>query len=1076
MHFRFLKSTRGRRLGWRGLGLVAGSLLAGPAASGAIVNFVQDARDDSTGTTSDAVVSDQWLETALIYSTAAAPASWGDPELRFIGWTVSGATPSSLCDAWGRSLDKVSFVLLENTTATAHYLPLALNTDSDGLADWHELEYFGSLVRDGSADFDGDGLTDAVEFSAGSHPLFPNQTREGGVSRAQTELLTCNFAGFSTYRFLSEPAGLVNETGTVIPGTVVSTPDLSANSDFAYWTLDGVRQQDAWGRALDALTFAVGTEDRTAIAFILAGDGDEDGLPDAWEQRYLATLERDGAADPDDDGRTLLEEYSAGSHPGFPNTQQDGGVSFADSASVTANFAGFSRYTLTSDPAGLIDLGGTVIPGASVTSPEIGDPAFAQWTLDGERQQDAWGVALRQITFTVADADRAGVALYLAGDSDGDGLPDAWEQFYLGGLTSGAEADDDGDGRGLLEEYTVGTHPKLGNHAQAGGVSHADSDTVVVNLQFFDRLSHVLVEGVLSELFSTDPHVLTGWSFGPHAAPAAGDWDGDGRSDIFVASDNALWVLQNTGSAGTPSYTIASSAAFGDLAALCAGVARPMLALGDWNGDGRADLVLGGSTNLVRGLAAAGNFHNGQPIEVAFTLDTGSARSIPALGDVNGDGRPDLLLCLADGSVQVYLHTGDSTVPYSGTPVSNWLPEPVPDATGLACADITGDGAADIVVADSAGRIWEFHRIGASYLLKSKVWAGSGAGFADELALALTDLNGDGHIDVLGGTAQGGLIGRRDPRLGAPAGLELKRGGHSITLSWESSQQSRIRGYFVYRQTGEETNFTRLTPELIPLNRHVDEDLAHGIEYRYQVTSVAATYLPGNSTPRLVESPPSATASQTLGGATVKIRPTLAPGRGRVRVHITLESTRELAGEGMDFRLRYDPAVLTPLGQAEPDQNTVHKSGLAGEMEIIDNGETAAGELHIQATAGDLVPGQGVLLDAIFVVSASAPAGVAHGLELISASLQDTGGNPLAVELPPVDPPALDTLSVLGDLTGDGVIDDADADRLGDLLKDKDASPTAAELEAGDLNGDGRLDQGDLVMLRRELAGKKNTT
>ena len=44
-------------------------------------------------------------------------------------------------------------------------------------------------------------------------------------------------------------------------------------------------------------------------------------------------------------------------------------------------------------------------------------------------------------------------------DTDGDGLPDGWEQAYLFGLQSGAEDDPDGDGVNNRDEYRLGTNP-----------------------------------------------------------------------------------------------------------------------------------------------------------------------------------------------------------------------------------------------------------------------------------------------------------------------------------------------------------------------------------------------------------------------------------------------------------------------------------------------------------------------------------------------------------------------------------------------------------------------------------------
>ena len=44
-------------------------------------------------------------------------------------------------------------------------------------------------------------------------------------------------------------------------------------------------------------------------------------------------------------------------------------------------------------------------------------------------------------------------------DTDGDGLPDGWEQAYLFGLQFGANDDPDRDGVSNLDEYRLGTHP-----------------------------------------------------------------------------------------------------------------------------------------------------------------------------------------------------------------------------------------------------------------------------------------------------------------------------------------------------------------------------------------------------------------------------------------------------------------------------------------------------------------------------------------------------------------------------------------------------------------------------------------
>jgi hypothetical protein len=44
-------------------------------------------------------------------------------------------------------------------------------------------------------------------------------------------------------------------------------------------------------------------------------------------------------------------------------------------------------------------------------------------------------------------------------DADGDGLPDAWEQQYFGGLAQTPGGDPDGDGVSNFQEYLLGRNP-----------------------------------------------------------------------------------------------------------------------------------------------------------------------------------------------------------------------------------------------------------------------------------------------------------------------------------------------------------------------------------------------------------------------------------------------------------------------------------------------------------------------------------------------------------------------------------------------------------------------------------------
>jgi hypothetical protein len=283
------------------------------SANAATVNYIETSVNDVGGATIGAVSSNQFLETGLTYSTVTAPSSFST--YRFTHWTNSSYPATIYRDAWGRSLNSVSFILLEDTTATAHYLPATRDIDGDGVPDWYEMEYYGTLTNPASYDGDGDGISLLAEYTGGTHPLYGNSSQEGGVAYADSGLVTCNLAGYPTYTLRSVPAGTVNQSGFASPGTVITTPSLSANASFGYWTLDGARQQGAWGVALPQISFTMGSVNREAVAYLFSGDTDGDGLPDAYEQYYYGTLANAAASDTDGDGITLLAERNGGTHP-----------------------------------------------------------------------------------------------------------------------------------------------------------------------------------------------------------------------------------------------------------------------------------------------------------------------------------------------------------------------------------------------------------------------------------------------------------------------------------------------------------------------------------------------------------------------------------------------------------------------------------------------------------------------------------------------------------------------------------------------------------------------------------------
>ncbi len=251
-----------------------------------------------------------------------------------------------------------------------------------------------------------------------------------------------------------------------------------------------------------------------------------------------------------------------------------------------------------------------------------------------------------------------------------------------------------------------------------------------------------------------------GLDVGSESATAAGDLDGDGGTDVLVANKieptegatSRVYRLSRQQDAGSPEYQVD-----GHLDLPSAYQFAP--ALGDLTGDGVADLLLG--TWRTGGVAYHRNNGDGTFTRVDDAIvEPSSGRHItPALGDLTGNGRLDLVVGTADGSLHFYRNTGSATEP-SFEPAPDVLDEvSVGSRSAPALHDVDGDGTLDLIVGTEEG-----------LRVLPNTGTSSNPSFADSsstvsvkgmLSLAhpsVGDLSGDGRPEVVVGTKRGGIV------------------------------------------------------------------------------------------------------------------------------------------------------------------------------------------------------------------------------------------------------------------------------------------------------------------------------
>jgi len=224
---------------------------------------------------------------------------------------------------------------------------------------------------------------------------------------------------------------------------------------------------------------------------------------------------------------------------------------------------------------------------------------------------------------------------------------------------------------------------------------------------------------------------------------AIGDLNGDGKPDLVTANSccgvgipSTVSVLLNRGDG-----SFRATVEYGT------GGGPNSVAIGDLNGDGRPDLATANSeANTVSVLMNTGD----GSLRAKVDYGTGPGPESVAVGDLNGDSKLDLVsancglrspdyLCRKSNTVSVLLNRGDGSFQTKVDFTTGRNPDSV------AIGDLNGDGKPDLVTAN----VYAFtvsvlaNRGDGSFQAKRDYEAGDGP-----VSVAIGDLNGDGKPEL----------------------------------------------------------------------------------------------------------------------------------------------------------------------------------------------------------------------------------------------------------------------------------------------------------------------------------------
>ncbi|WP_165371571.1 FG-GAP-like repeat-containing protein [Pseudolysobacter antarcticus] len=691
---------------------------------------------------------------------------------------ATGSSPDAVAVADINGDGKPDLIVANNAS---NNLSVLLNTTANGatIPTFSAQQTFSAGTGPSSvtvADINGDGKPDLIvaNYGDGTVSVLRNTTA--------TSATTSSFAAQQTFvtGLSAQAVSAADVNGDGRADLIVANYSDNTVSVLLNTTTPGAASTPSFAAQH---TFATGSHPYSVTTTDVNGDGKLDLVIANFSSQNISVLlntTTPGATTP---SFAAGQTFATGSNPDFVSAADVNGDGKPDL--LVANLLGNTLSVLLN----------TTVPGATA-------PSFAT------QQSFATGTSPQSIA--IVDINGDGKPDFITANYNSSSVSVILNTATLGTATAGFATQ---------QTFPTGSQTVFVTSADFNGDGKTDLLEVNYGVNTVSVLLNNTAAGASIPSFAARQSVTSGSS--PYAAAAA-DLNGDGKPDLIIANygDNDVSVLFNTTATGATTLTFASPQTF------ATGNFTQSIAIADLNGDGKPDLIVqsatDGNISVLLNTTATGAATPTFAVRQNFAV--GSIAFFVAAADVNGDGKPDLIVA-NDGSnnVSVLLNTSSAgilsfaaqqTFGVGGNPKS------------VAITDLNGDGKPDIIVANNSDNSLSLLRNtstpGTLSFAAAQTFAAATNSGALFVSVTSADVNGDGKPDLI----LTDYIGKKVLRL-----LNTTAPG-ATTLSFAAAQ-SFVVGTSPAWVTAADVNGDG-KPDLIVANRG-DSTLSVLLNTQYQV-------------------------------------------------------------------------------------------------------------------------------------------------------------------------------------------------------------------------------------------------